>query len=602
MLLPAVLILLLLGLKSAQYSAPAVVDGVLDLQDWDEETYPWFQMMGDWEIYPDRLIDAEDINSISDKGQMITLPSHSYNKDVEGQPPSAWNLATYRIKVLNAPGEEDLGIRVGKLDSAYRLYADGRLIAANGQAGDNEWAAIANYRFQTSPINNDQSSFEIILQTSNIYDDRGLAQWPVVLGNYEALDRFEGLVSIINHLSVGALLALSLLLLIFWLILPREKALLILCVFGIFTLIRVLIVQEILVADLWPQLPVRVLNQLDYSAAYGIQFLVPASIAALYPASFPRWFLPSLLIYSLGLIAAVWIAPDYVSELAYILDGIMVLIIVATAIMLLQAVLEKRPGSGVLLLLLSCVIALIPVSYFSGQILPFYYIFAGSGLGFGILILVQCTILAREYKSAQQVEMAALKGQIRPHFIHNALSAIISTSRHDPEQSRELLIDFSDYLRGRYSYSDMDFISIEQEMEIVQTYVKLEQARFGERIQVQYQLEADHFLIPPLTLQPLVENALVHGLRGKEEGGRVTVYTRRRNRMVRIGVTDNGLGFKPGNHQDKVGLGIAIENINRRLAKLYGTGLKYYFPAGGGCEVYLEIPFKEVTNHENHAG
>jgi len=195
-----------------------------------------------------------------------------------------------------------------------------------------------------------------------------------------------------------------------------------------------------------------------------------------------------------------------------------------------------------------------------------------------------------------------LKEQIRPHFIHNALAAIISTSRQDPDRSRELLMDFSDYLRGRYDYTSVDFISIEQELELVRAYAALEQARFGDRFRLEYQLDVQRFLLPPLILQPLVENALVHGLRNKEEGGTVLVYTRWNNKMVRIGVKDDGVGLHCQSDREQVRSGIGIANINRRLEKFYGTRLNYHVPSKGGCEVYLEIPYKEARYHENHAG
>jgi sensor histidine kinase YesM len=116
---------------------------------------------------------------------------------------------------------------------------------------------------------------------------------------------------------------------------------------------------------------------------------------------------------------------------------------------------------------------------------------------------------------------------------------------------------------------------------------------------VEYDIEADSILLPPLILQALVENAFVHGLREKEEGGTVLIYSKKvKNNKVRVGVRDNGLGFgvKPSRFSRH---GVGIENINRRLSRLYRTQLVFTVPEGGGCEVYMEIPCKEAEKNES---
>ncbi len=177
-----------------------------------------------------------------------------------------------------------------------------------------------------------------------------------------------------------------------------------------------------------------------------------------------------------------------------------------------------------------------------------------------VFVFAQVAVVALRYRRAQELEIEHLKGQMRPHFIHNALTSIISISRTEPDRARELLLDFSSYLRGFYDYERDELVSFEQEQELVRAYVALEQARFGEMLRVEYRIEADNFLLPSLVLQPLVENAFVHGLREKDNGGTVTVYAKRvKNGRVRVGVRDDG------------------------------------------CEVYFEIPYKESEKHEGMA-
>jgi LytS/YehU family sensor histidine kinase len=211
-----------------------------------------------------------------------------------------------------------------------------------------------------------------------------------------------------------------------------------------------------------------------------------------------------------------------------------------------------------------------------------------------VLFIAQCVIVAQRYHRARQLEVSFLKSQIRPHFIHNSLNAIISISRGDADRARDLLSEFSSYLRGFYDYDSDELITIGQELELVRAYVALEQARFGEHVKMEYDIESERLLLPPLILQPLIENAFIHGLREKDGGGTVVIYAKRTDKgKALLGVRDDGVGL----HAKDVSVrqGVGIENINRRLARMYRTQLVFSVPEGGGCEVSMSIPWKEAA-------
>lgn len=603
LLLPALLLFTAqyIGHTSAQYRVPGINGGVLDLGGWSALGYPSFHMSGEWELYADQLADGAAINSGTGNFTLFSLPYSLFKKvDAYGQPLPEYNTATYRIRVINAPTDSGYTIRLGPLCAAYRLYVDDRLLAANGKLSDDLTAPISAYRSQRVHFSTDKNSFDMILQTANQYDTRGLLQWPLVLEYYDAPGHTDDWESVINYLMVGGLLTISLLLLVFWLLVPGRTDLLILGLFGFTTMMRVMIIQEVLIADLLPQMSLIRFSQMDYTSGFLIQLLAPASIAAIYSRLLPRWFSPALLIYTLGLFLCVAAAPGVMQgDAGLVFDMFMALIVLVVIIALIRAVLENRPGSAVLLILLSSVVVLFLFDVMADSSLA-YQVLSGSGLVFGVIILVECVIIARNFKEAQQLELHALKEQIRPHFIHNALSAIISISRTDPDRSRQLLVNFSSYLRGHFDYTNIELITIEQELEMVKAYVALQQARFGDGFRVNYLIETDNFLIPPLTLQPLVENALTHGLR-LQDSGTVVVYTQRSGDMVRIGVRDDGCGMD-SQDSNLIRRGIGIANINRRLNNLYGSQLQFLSPPGGGCEVYLEIPYKEVDGHQSATG
>jgi sensor histidine kinase YesM len=196
-------------------------------------------------------------------------------------------------------------------------------------------------------------------------------------------------------------------------------------------------------------------------------------------------------------------------------------------------------------------------------------------------------------------EMSFLQAQIKPHFIQNALSVISSLSIKDPHKAKSLILDLSDYLRGSFELNtDEGLTTLSKELELVQAYLSIEQARFKERLQVHYHLLDDvDCTLPLLTIQPLVENAIRHGIMCRLEGGEIHISTDLEPDRVRIEVRDNGVGMKPDfvekffeMRPDRKGVGMS--NIHRRLTAHYGEGLHIESTPGKGTVIYFYIPYK----------
>jgi len=160
------------------------------------------------------------------------------------------------------------------------------------------------------------------------------------------------------------------------------------------------------------------------------------------------------------------------------------------------------------------------------------------------------------------------------------------------------LVEFSNYLRGCFSHENLeDSISIEQELSLIQSYITIEQARWGEKIKIQYHIENKDLAIPPLIIQPIVENCVVHGLRAKPEGGTIIVSVQSTAEKIIITIQDDGLGMS----QDKIASlltdnmvtrGVGLNNINQRLRKLYGAQLSIKSELNKGTVIQMEIPYK----------
>ena len=194
-----------------------------------------------------------------------------------------------------------------------------------------------------------------------------------------------------------------------------------------------------------------------------------------------------------------------------------------------------------------------------------------------------------------EAEVRALRAQISPHFVYNALTTIASFVRTDPERARELLLEFAEFTR--YSFrSHGEFTTLAEELRSIDRYLTLERARFGDRLEVRLQIapEVLPVAVPFLGLQPLVENAVRHGLATKTGVGTVSIVAEDAGTACLISVEDDGVGMDPevlrrradgGGH---VGLG----NIDDRLRSVFGDefGLVVETAPGAGTKVSMRIP------------
>lgn len=202
--------------------------------------------------------------------------------------------------------------------------------------------------------------------------------------------------------------------------------------------------------------------------------------------------------------------------------------------------------------------------------------------GLGNLISTQLELaeLEKQSRLLADAEIKALHAQINPHFLFNALNTIVSFIRFRPEKARELLIHLSEYFR-RNLHDSGGYVTLAEELEHIEAYLAIERARFGEKLKVVYEIEpgVERFVVPGLILQPLVENAVKHGLLPKREGGTVTIKARRLERQVlELTVSDDGVGMDTSvsiaQQQQKDGRrrlsGIGLSNVKSRLQSIYG--------------------------------
>ncbi|WP_314192835.1 histidine kinase [uncultured Arthrobacter sp.] len=204
-----------------------------------------------------------------------------------------------------------------------------------------------------------------------------------------------------------------------------------------------------------------------------------------------------------------------------------------------------------------------------------------------------------------EAEVRALRAQISPHFIYNSLNAIASFINTDPARARELVVEFADFTR--YSFRRHgDFTTLAEELRCIDRYLLLERARFGERVQVSLRIapEVLSTVIPFLSLQPLVENAVRHGLEAKEGPGHITISANDSGAFAEVTIEDDGVGMDPVQLQSMLaghldGEHVGLRNVDARLRQVYGDehGLVIETAPGEGTLITMRVP-KSQPDHD----
>lgn len=204
-----------------------------------------------------------------------------------------------------------------------------------------------------------------------------------------------------------------------------------------------------------------------------------------------------------------------------------------------------------------------------------------------------------------EAEVRALRAQISPHFIYNSLNAIASFINTDPARARELVVEFADFTR--YSFRRHgDFTTLAEELRCIDRYLLLERARFGERVQVSLRVAPEVLgtVIPFLSLQPLVENAVRHGLEAKEGPGHISITAEDAGAFAEVTIEDDGVGMDPehlrsmlAGHTD--GDHVGLRNVDARLRQVYGNdhGLVIETAPGEGTLITMRVP-KSQPGHD----
>ncbi|MCK6622509.1 MAG: histidine kinase [Calditrichaceae bacterium] len=212
----------------------------------------------------------------------------------------------------------------------------------------------------------------------------------------------------------------------------------------------------------------------------------------------------------------------------------------------------------------------------------------------------------RQRQALERAELTALRAQIEPHFLFNSLNTIASLIRQDPPAAERLLLQLSEILRYLFQNASKEAIPLRREIEFTRQYLALLQARFGEKLQVEWHqsLRQDSRQVPALLLQPIIENVVQHGWPDRRQPLKISLSVKETERHIVIEVADDGRGIAPERLRQLPLPGHALENISERLYLLFKEPdlLQIRSRQGGGTTVEIRIPLPESYNTKDLKG
>lgn len=596
-LLIFILILLcLVGCRSINPDNKMAVDGIIDLTDvaFDKDIA---RLDGTWAFYWNRFIDP---GMPFERNTLIQVPKIWNGTIIDNEPIDGQGYATYRALVKTSlPEDTQLGLRLFTFSSAYKLYINDSLIAQNGVPSQIQNEEIGEYRPQAVYFQVPGEEFIITIHVSNFSYARGGFWYSAFLGNAQSIADLHDSMMQREAFLFGAIM-LALLFFTFQFIAFKKRAYLIqFALFCIALLLGISLIGQVTLMRIMP-VDFDTMVLLWYSSDAWVFFLLFLFTHTLYKSKLSGLLLWIFLAITLIQQAVYLLTPvvfytKYFSDLATIVN---VLIIAGTISSIITGIKRKHIGSWLTLSGLTvAAIAYVHDDLFWMNIIHSSF---GEIHHFGIMFFlltqmaVQARIMYHENEEKMSAEFALRQAQIKPHFIFNALNTVISVSYDDVEKSRGLLRDFSNYLRFQFDFDNKgQMVSLKNEIELSQMYVNIEQARFGERLNVCFDTDADTgVMVPMLILQPIIENAINHGILHKQEGGNVTVTIKQLAGHCSFCVLDNGTGMDDNEISMAIEgkcKGVALYNIHSRLNRLYGKGLNISGSKGEGVKVCWDI-------------
>jgi sensor histidine kinase YesM len=605
----AVLLISLTGNYISKRNMPVETNGVFDLNTVDFDAGESVYLTGDWKFYDNAFIVSEPI-----EGTKVTttlkVPS-AYNYISTESKYAASGISSYECIINNVNSEDHLTVYIPNIACAYRIYINSVLVASSGNAASDYsdiWTTASSSRlpFALEP----DAQYRIVVELA-AHNNIGLYM-PVKLANYNANQTAESQILALRFITCGIIFSCAFIFIFLKRFVDKELYSLWLPILSFVLLIRTLLTSEsyAVIQRLLFDISFEDISVFTFMATFIIKLIALVYIAKCLKINLKDNVYVSFSALFLSLAVCINFLPNSVFDIYYYMVLQLLSIIIDIFIINKLCIEIVKKTDYAILYLLSYIFIVI------GLMVDALYVNGLLGINFSsvmpvcffIFVLFTSIIHAIRIKrifnyalSAQQLEteleranVQIMLSQIQPHFMYNALNTIKSLIKRDPEKAENAVIDFSLYLRGNMdSLTKTDPIPFSEELAHVKYYCNIEQLRFQDKLDVFYEIGPDSFYVPTLSVQPIVENAIKHGVTKKAEGGSVTISTSEDDDNFYIVVEDDGVGFdvkEAFNKQFDKRSHVGLKNIKERFETIMGAKVYVESEIGVGSKFTVKLP------------
>lgn len=589
-------------------SSPAASKGVMDLSSWDFAQNGSVSLNGEWACYDGQLLTPADFSGAGTQTPRLTgyinlTMGRLNNPTLKLIRPKG--VRTYRLIVKTGATAQNYGLILDNVRMSSRLYINGILQGTIGMPAEKNHGYQERAQSNEAFFRSQGTQTEILIQVANYdYPFYG-TKYTILLGPERAIRTSSVQLKAFELCAV----ALCFLFGFFYLCLflaHKGGWTMFFAACEFFSLdLCVLVSGERLLYSLFSSIPFELFGKIQAVCIFAVVLSIVAYVRSVSRTFFPDWF--TRIVYAVGAAYAVFVLltpnPVYV-HLNGVCDVFVSLVLVYLLLRLIRIYrADTRPSQKAEILLnIFCIVTLLimfdNIFLYNFSWIPYTIICSLSACAFFLLSMGSIDMrLIKSMNETVQNEFAFLQAQIKPHFIYNAINTIVSFCYTDGERAAGLLTNFSQYLRLTYDVDNQEQqVPLRREIDLVRAYVEIERARFGNQIRIEYDIDEGLLdrRIPPLIIQPLVENAIKHGLRPREEGGLVAVSVKNPGGILIIAVKDTGVGMT-AERVDRINKrkfadgSVGMINVCRRVDRWENARINFSSIEGVGTTVTITV-------------
>ncbi len=605
-------------------------NGVIDVSNRNIDGGDFTYLTGDWEFFwMKHIVSDNDTKAVPDI--IVNVPSSWTDYAVNGTNLKSGGYASYKTKLKGINVKKPFIIAVPNLPAAYNVFVDGQMIYTSGTVSKDMETTKATPNFLALPITTNKNMsennvVELVIEVSCQLSN-GITIAPVLV-NYDCFINQTTLLIGLIYMLIGIILFTG----VFAFIMSLKSKgsgrysiwLSLLC---LFLIIRIMVSNEGYVASylLFLGMP----YELTRFFVFALTFIIKL-ILFIYTSKSLKLKLPQNIILLFGLFFLVYasvpilFAQNIFNPLPFLLYQTSTFIFDMYILHhLCKSIVYKTHNArlytiGYISIITGIYIDILNASGFITMrvswIMPLsFIIFIATAVYIQVLSILESYNESKKTaelsKELAETNMSLMLSQIQPHFLYNALNTIKYLTKKDPKTAEDVIVNFSNYLRANMdSLSQREPVPFMDELNHIKNYVAIELLRFEDRLNIVYDLKSTNFSLPALTIQPLVENAIKHGINQKVDGGTVTISTNEDEKSFYVSIADDGVGYDLDSLPDKSRSHIGLMNITARLKTMLNAKVNIESKLGRGTTVLITIPKNDKTKfnggnlHENNGG